>query len=120
MESSSNIKMSMRFADIITCFCLLPVFLFNLSTFSVGSNIFIMLVSTELDKSVSTLWALPPSLYGKYVISQSYLVINGIITINVANHVYQLPSDVTASYQSTNLISLSPSSMYTVCLSHGK
>ena len=52
MESSFGIKMSMRFADIITCFYILAVSLFDLSTFSIGSNIFIMLVSIELDKSV--------------------------------------------------------------------
>ena len=64
--------------------------LFNLSTFSVGSNIFIML---ELDKSVHQpcIWY-----YHQHstvnmlfqLLSQSQLVINGTVTIIVANHVY--------------------------------
>ena len=90
MESSFSIKMFMKFADIIT---LLAVSFFNLSTFSVGSTIFIMLVSTELDKSVHQpcIWH-----YHQHctlnilfqLLSQSCLVINGTVTIIVANHVY--------------------------------
>ena len=84
--------MSMRFADIITCFYLLAVSLFNLSTFSVGSNIFITFVSTELDKSVHQpcIWH-----YHQHstvnifqLLLQSRLVINGTVTIIIANHVY--------------------------------
>ena len=63
------------------------------STFSVSSNIFITLVSTELDKSVHQpcIWH-----YHQHctvnmlfqLLSQSRLVINGTVIIIVANHVY--------------------------------